>query len=359
MESISLPNIKSYYQSLKFVYPLIRYNAEAYPSIGISTKFYSGLNDKNPPVKIMTPPKHRDRVAILFPGASPTAEDHPKMIMLGQVLAQNGFKVYIPRIPPLKKLDITIINVQWFTCFYQWIINTEKVNPQKILMAGMSYGGGLMLRMLKEINNKVPLPKSVLTFGTYSDSHSLLHYFLTGNISVKGKQFNIPPNEWGLVVIFQNYLKILEINWDSIELQRAIQLRIQNENLECNIQVDRLPDFQKGLFYSIISGKATPEVKKLAQAIFKIERESLKKISPKYWAKDIPEKVFIMHGAHDSMVPFTESIQLAEYLPNTELCISYLYEHNEFSSNGGFFFKIKELIKLLQFYAKLFFHYEN
>jgi len=54
-----------------------------------------------------------------------------------------------------------------------------------------------------------------------------------------------------------------------------------------------------------------------------------------------------------------ESIQLAEYLPNTELCISYLYEHNEFSSNGGFFFKIKELIKLLQFYAKLFFHYEN
>ena len=358
MELISLPNIKSYYQSLKFVYPLIRYNAEAYPSIGISTKFYSGLNDKNPPVKIMTPPKHRDRVAILFPGASPTAEDHPKMIMLGQVLAQNGFKVYIPRIPPLKKLDITIINVQWFTCFYQWIINTEKVNPQKILMAGMSYGGGLMLRMLKEINNKVPLPKSVLTFGTYSDSHSLFHYFLTGSISANGKQFQIPPHEWGLVVIFQNYLKNLQTNWDSSELQKAIQLKIQDD-VNCDILINKLPDFQKEIFHSIMSGTSTPEVKKLAQTILKNEQESFKHLSPKYWAKDIPEKVFIMHGAHDSMVPFTESIQLADYLPNTELCISYLYEHNEFSSNGGFFFKIKELIKLLQFYAKLFFHYEN
>ena len=108
-----------------------------------------------------------------------------------------------------------------------------------------------------------------------------------------------------------------------------------------------------------MSGTLAPEVKKLAQTILKNEQESFKHLSPKYWAKDISEKVFIMHGAHDSMVPFTESIQLADYLPNTELCISYLYEHNEFSSNGGFFFKIKELIKLLQFYAKLFFHYEN
>ena len=82
-------------------------------------------------------------------------------------------------------------------------------------------------------------------------------------------------------------------------------------------------------------------------------------LSPENWVDSIKDKVFIMHGANDSMVPFTESIQLADYLPNTELCISYLYEHNEFSSNGGFFFKIKELIKLIQFYAKLFFHYEN
>ena len=251
-----------------------------------------------------------------------------------------------------------MINVQWFTCFYRWIIDTEKVNPQRIIMAGVSYGGGLMLRMLKEINNKVPFPKTILTFGTYSDAHSLFHYFLTGSISSNGKQFRIPPHEWGLVIIFHNYLKNLQTNWDSSELQKAIQLKIQDD-VNCDILINKLPDFQKEIFHSIMSGTSTPEVKKLAQTILKNEQESFKHLSPKYWAKDISEKVFIMHGAHDSMVPFTESIQLADYLPNTELCISYLYEHNEFSSNGGFFFKIKELIKLLQFYAKLFFHYEN
>jgi len=162
-----------------------------------------------------------------------------------------------------------------------------------------------------------------------------------------------------LVVIFKNYLKNLETNWDSSELQRAIQLKIQDDNVECDIQVTKLTDYQRNIFHSIISGKATSEVKKLAQSILKKEKESFINLSPKYWAKDIPEKVFILHGSNDSMVPFTESIQLAKYLPNTDLCVSYLFEHNEISSNGGIFFNLKELTKLFQFYARLFSHYEN
>ena len=88
---------------------------------------------------------------ILYPGASPAGEDHPKMVMLGRSLAQIGFKVYIPRIPPLKNLDISEINVQWFALFYKWIIKIEKVDPHQTIMAGISYGGGIMLKTLISI----------------------------------------------------------------------------------------------------------------------------------------------------------------------------------------------------------------
>jgi len=337
----------------------MKYNAASYSSLKNNTQHYKGINGENCPVRILTPQNYTGRVVIIFPGASPIGENHPKMLMLGQILARNGFKVYIPRIPPLKNLDITIINVQWFTCFYKWIINLERVNPQQILMTGISYGGGLMLRMLKEINGSIPPPKSILTFGTFSDVQTLLQYFLTGNLSVNGKQIHIPPNKWGLVVLFQNYLKNLKTNWDSSTLQKVIQLTIEDNSDECEIQIAKLPNFQKDIFNSIISGKATHEVKKLAQAIFKNEEESLKILSPKYWSTEISGKVFILHGAHDSMVPFTESVQLAEYLQNSELYISYLYEHKEILCNGGFIFKFGELLKLLKFYSKLFYHYEN
>ena len=59
------------------------------------------------------------------------------------------------------------------------------------------------------------------------------------------------------------------------------------------------------------------------------------------------------------MVPFTESIKLAENLPNSELLISYIYEHKEISTNKGSLFRLKELLKMATFFSKLYYNYEN
>ena len=50
------------------------------------------------------------------------------------------------------------------------------------------------------------------------------------------------------------------------------------------------------------------------------EQSNMTELSPKIWAHHILNKVFIIHGANDSMVPYTESIQLAKILPNC--CLS-------------------------------------
>ena len=337
----------------------MKYNEGTSTSLIINTENYDGLQGESTPVKIIEPQKQSNKVVILYPGASPTAEDHPKMVMLGRLLAQIGFTVYIPRIPPLKNLDISEINVKWFAHFYQWILEIKKVDPKQTIMVGISFGGGIMLKMLLNIQDKVPLPKTLLTYGTYSDAESTMKFLLSGEISFRGKIYQKTPHKWGLIVLFHNYLKNIETDWNTSDLERAIQLQIQDKNKECNRQVNKLPEFQKNIFNSIIKGNPTSEVKELAEVILKNEKKTLKSLSPKYWAKDLQNKVFILHGSNDSMVPFTESIQLAEDLPNSELFISYLYEHSEFSTNGSRFFNFIEIIKLIQFYTKFFNHYEN
>ena len=77
-------------------------------------------------------------------------------------------------------------------------------------------------------------------------------------------------------------------------------------------------------------------------------------ISPKTWSKNINIQIFIIHGANDSMVPFTESTLLAENISNSKLLISFLYEHREISTNRGIFFKIKEVFKMINFFAYYF-----
>ena len=170
------------------------------------------------------------------------------MVMLGRLLAQVGFTVYIPRIPPLKNLDISEINVQWFAHFYQWILEIEKVNPHQTIMVGISYGGGIMLKTLLNIKDRAPLPKTLLTYGTYSDAESTLKFLLTGEISIKEKTYQITPHEWGLTVLFHNYLKNLETEGNTSGLQRAIQLHIQDKREKCDRLVNTLPEFQKNIF---------------------------------------------------------------------------------------------------------------
>jgi hypothetical protein len=354
-----LIRLSAYYKSIRFISSLFIYNENKPPSFDIQREKYEGLNGENPPVKIILPKKPKNKVVILYPGASLTAEKHPKMDMLGRLLAQIGFTVYIPRIPPLKNLDISEINIQWFICFYQWILNVKKIDPQKIMMTGISYGGGIMLRAILELNDKLPSPKTILTYGTYSNGETMLKFLLNGEITIKGKIYRVSPHEWGLIVIFHNYLKNLPTDWDSKYLQQAIQFRIEENMEECDIQVKQLPEFQKNIFHSIIQRNLTPEVKELAQAIINKEHQALNNLSPSDWANQIRNKVFIIHGANDSMVPFTESIQLSEILPNSELFISHLYEHNEISTNRSIFFIFIEIIKFINFYAKLFTHYED
>ena len=97
----------------------------------------------------------------------------------------------------------------------------------------------------------------------------------------------------------------------------------------------------------------------LCQVMVKNESATLQDLSPKYWCHEIQQKVFIFHGANDSMVPFTESIQLAKSMPNSELLISYVYEHKEISTNKGIYFKFKEFMRMLQFFSRFYYYHEN
>jgi len=325
----------------------------------IRTSHYDGLNGENPPVKIISPMKDRKKIIILYPGASPHAEKHPQMEKLGLVLAQNGYKVFIPRIPPLKSLDISIINVNWFICFYKWLIEVQQFEPDDIIMAGISYGGGLMLKSLLEIEKTSKPPKMLMTYGTYADAKSTLDFLLTGQIFNQGTHYKITPHEWGLIVIVKNFLMNLDLDWDTTGVLEVLKLQIEGENNDRDKILSKLPKFQKDIANSIIKGKAIKEVKLLCNAIMENESTALYELSPKYWCHKINQKVFIFHGANDSMIPFTESMILNENLPNSDLLISYIYEHNEISTKRGTLYKLNEFIRMLHFFSKFYYYNEN
>ena len=344
--------IKSYYKSTRYILNLVKFNESNIKSIKYQDEYYLGLDQKETTVRVFYSNNKNAQSVFIFPGASPYAENHPGMIMLGNALRNIGYNVYLPRIPSLKKLILEKENIDWFAHCYQELVNNKIQNKNNIMIVGLSYGGASLLRATLDKRMQNPKPKSILSYGTYFSIDTALDFFMTGVINYNNKKFKITPHEWGPIVVFYNFINTIETSYDSKKLKKVFKLRIEDEDSLLKKEIELLNQKEQKLVTNILNGKLTSEIKDLIDDMIKQNRELLEYLSPKNWINQINDHVFIMHGANDSMVPFTESLHLHKNLSKSTMLLSFLYEHKEISSNRNIFFKIKEFIKLIHFQAK-------
>ena len=340
-------------QSLKYILGVIK-NKDGASTGQFIDESYSGINSEPTRLRIFKPKKPNKTTFILFPGASPFAEEHPGMIGLATTIMNLGYNVFIPRIPPLKSLSIKSENVEWFAKAYDEIINRNDVDKTNVTIIGISFGGSLLLKATLDERIKLNPPRSMLMYGSCFDLESGLNFLLSGEIEHNGKIAHIPPNDWGLTVLFHNFIKNVDAGFDTSAVQTVLAARVADkldkmERLKAELNEH---DFQ--FVSSVLTAKCTPQIAEIAKQIIESQKDSLKQVSPSSFCEQIEMKVFIMHGANDSMVPYTESVKLSNSLPNNKLLISYIYEHKEISTNSDLMTKLKEFVKLEQFFASYF-----
>jgi hypothetical protein len=321
---------------------------------GYVDEFYEGVNGEHVPLRIFYPNKSNQQSVIIFPGASPYAEKHPTMNKLAHALTQTGCTVFMPRIPPLKELEISEKNINWFAHCYEALLKHKDIESDNLFVVGISYGGGLLLKASLDNRFRNNPPKLFFVYGTYFNIETAFHFLMTGEIFSDNKTHKITPNPWGTVVLFYNYLLSIEDSEINRKYTEILKLRIEDRFEESDDKIETLAKNDQEFIRDILAGNMSEKVKESSHRIIEKNKDIFLSLSPVSWCKDIQEKVYVMHGANDSMVPFTESTFLADNLPNSELLISYLYEHKEISTNKGVFFKIKELFRLFIFFAHLF-----
>ncbi len=336
--------MKSSIKSLRFIYYLARFNPDNYPKVDIKDSFYVGLDNNKIPLKILfRKDKNTKNNIILFPGASPDAENHPGMLFLASIICKLGYKIFIPRIPPLKELRLNDECFDWFAHAYSEIIKRDDILKARVTTMALSFGGGLLLKASLDSRISAYPPKSIMTFGTYCDIQSTLKFLCDGEINLEDKSYIIKPHSWGLTVLFHNFLD--QFNFEEIKdykdkVRKIINLRIQDKLDEVDYEISQLPDVPRKFMKNIFNSKINEKIKDEIYRVINKEKEFVQLMSPKYWGQRIREKVFIMHGSNDSMVPFTESINLNKCIDNSELFISYMYEHKEISTDKGLLFKV-------------------
>ncbi len=343
----------SHKQSLKYLIGVVK-NKGGENTGQFVDESYLGLDSKKTPLRIFKHPNAKRTTFILFPGASPFAEEHPGMIGLATTIKNLGYNVFIPRIPPLKALNIGPKNIEWFAHAYDKIINRDNVDVENVAAVGISFGGSLLLKAMLEKKIQNNPPRSLLMYGSCFDFETGLHFLLTGEIEHDGKIAHIPPNDWGMTVLFHNFIKNIDAGFDTTKIEEVLSARVADDLELVEKLKQNLNEHDHTLITDVLNGKINPEIEKISKEIIQSQKEILNELSPSTFCHKISSKVFVMHGANDSMVPYSESIKLGKNLPNNELLISYLYEHKEISTNSGIISKFIEFIKLEHFFASYF-----
>jgi len=345
--------ISSYISAVKYIIGLVKFKEDKINLIDFKDETYKGLDRKDVIVRIFYTNKKCAQSIIIFPGASPYAEEHPGMIMLGNALRNAGYNVFLPRIPNLKNLLLLKENVDWFAHCYQELLKHKSID-KNVMVVGLSYGGANLLKASMDERMKNPSPKSILSYGTYYSIESSLDFFISGKIKYKNKIFHIKPHEWGLIVLFYNFFKTIDTQHNKQKITALLKYRIEDNFKQVDVILNELNVDDKKLINKVLDGVVDDEIKKNIDKMLSANNDLLEYLSPSNWARNIKNKVFVIHGANDSMVPFTESTYLANTIQSSELLISFLYEHKEISTDRGPLFKFKELFKMVNFFAHYF-----
>lgn len=345
----------SLYRALLFTSGLFHYQQKSPPQIEETGVTYPGLNGDPVPARQYRPKRKTIGTIIIYPGASPYAEEHPAMINLARSCARAGFFVYTPSIPPLKKLMIRDEELlKWMGHIYQWVQNLPNVNCNAISLIGLSFGGALVLQAVLQPEFKNPAPRSLLVYGTYYHLQEALEFLVSGDFIVNGKQVHISPDRWGLVVLFHNYLARVEVGYPTDKLQKLLDYAVQPDVTLQPAHLDGLTPQERELALGLFFSESTSELKRVMECVYAQFQKEFEERSPKNWCQKVTQRVYVVHGSRDTMCPYTESIKLAQQLPRASLFISHLHEHREMTTGHGIFFITREVLRLIRYLYSFF-----
>jgi len=316
----------------ELVLRLMQYSVLAPRGLRESFSTYRGPSNHLAPIRCILPAdKPPTGTVVVLHGATPTADNHPGILMIARVLAGVGYRVLVPQVPPLKRLQITDESSAWLRGFQQWMASQTSINGAPVAWVAMSFGGTLLLRTtLSEAFQENP-PCAIMTYGSFCNLETTYDYLLSGKMMTPQGEEYLEPHEWGKIVVFLNYLARIDAGYDTSEIQRILRKYEYDDEKGAHEELQKLRGRDREICNAIVHSKSTPELERLLELIREVAADDIIALSPTSWGHQVKTKVFVMHGVEDSMVPYTEALALEKTLPNTDLFLSGLARHTTMS----------------------------
>jgi acetyl esterase/lipase len=271
---------------------------------------------------------------ITLHGLTYHGRDHSSLKRLARALAAAGSVVMVPDIPEWRALrvapDTAVRTIRAAVLRLDTMGVTE---PGRIGVMGFSFGATQALIAATDPDLEGHLA-GVVAWGGYAEMGRVSRFMFLGQHELDGQTHELEPDPYGRWVLFGNYASLLEESADG-EDAGAVFLTLAREAgrqglmswdpaldpVKARLRAG-LPPERRELF-DLLAPPATAPVdpsildrrRELVDRLLPVvlRREPL--LDPSPFLGRVPVPVFLAHGRHDRLIPWTEMVRLQRALP--------------------------------------------
>jgi len=259
---------------------------------------------------------------VLVPGVVARGRRDPRVVAMANTLARLDFTVLVPDNPGVRLNRMRASDVREVADSFAWLASRPALAPPgHIGIAGFSYGAGpvLLAALQPDIRERVSF---VLSVGGYYSLEHVVSFLTTGDYPVvesadgaAPERVRLSPHPYGQATFIRSNLDLLERPQDRGFFQRYAAYLMDNQlDGDAPVPAGLAPDAQA--FYNLLDNPLPAQVPALLDKLPARMRRELQGINPA--GQDLSRlqaDVILLHGRGDQLIPYTESIALAEALP--------------------------------------------
>jgi pimeloyl-ACP methyl ester carboxylesterase len=322
-----------------------------------------GGGDQGVPGTLVAPPTGRPLPGwVVLHGITRPGRHHPGLKRFVSALASTGGRILIPEIREWTELDFAPDRSQVILqSAVRWLEETPDTAAGGVFLVGFSFGGPQALVAASDpgLDGKL---RGVLAWGSYANLERTLRFQFTGEHGYGGTRHRAEPDPYGRWVVAANCLPRTAAGEDARDVAEALRdlaaragdLQIPASHLSLEpfrseVRLRVSPERRElfDLFAPPAAG-STPSgpgastreaADHLVEAMARAARDTMPLLDPIARLGRIRVPVRLLHGRNDVLIPFTETLALAEVLrdkaEDVKTGITGLFAHSGGSSGTG------------------------
>ncbi len=259
-------------------------------------------------------PGRRDSGILLNHGVIDTGKDDPRLKRFATILCQAGFVVFVPDLKGMRSFHISPSDIEEIQGAFEYFLSREEIRRNSCGLFGFSYGAGptIIAACRPAIRERV---RFVVSFGGYYELKNVLSFIATGRFEFEGKGYFRKPQEYGKWVFLANNLHLIESAEDRVILEKILEIKLRDEKAPIDPFLPRLGEEGRNIL-NLLSHDDPAQTEAFLWKLSPPVQSSVEALSVAGVLKNLRANLILAHGEDDDLIPFTETLRLAQAAPD-------------------------------------------